>query len=109
MTVREQQVVKEGVLTELASLGIIATPQAQNAITQSILGSPGDISGDSDSLLSGLLRSGSYTVDALELAGANPHRLQELAHASIWAPLVDDGGEGLRTFFRVCSASRALL
>ena len=72
-------------------------------------GAPGDISGDSDSLLSGLLRSGSYTVDALELAGADPRRLQEFAHDSIWAPLVDDGGEGLRTFFHVCSASQALL
>jgi hypothetical protein len=108
-SVPEHEAIKTGVLRELETLGIRATPQAQNAITQSILGAPGDISGDSDSLLSGLLRSGSYTVDALELAGADPRRLQELAHDSIWAPLVDDGGEGLRTFFHVCSASQALL
>ncbi len=101
--------IKARVLREFESLCIRATPQRKNAITQSILRSPGDITGDSDSLLSGLLRSGSYTVDALELARANPRRLKRLVDDSISTPLVDDGREGVRTFFEVCSASRAML
>ena len=80
----EHEDVKSKVLAELESLGICATPQAQNAITQSIRFAPGDISGDSDAMLLGLLRSGSYTVDALELAGADPERLQTLAADSIF-------------------------
>ena len=97
------------VVEEIMSRGIQATPQAQNAIVQSILYAPGDISGDSDSLLMGLLRSGSYTVDALELAGADPIRLKALAHESLSSPLANVSSEGHRMFFRVCAASGALL
>lgn len=98
-------------MRELESLGICATPQARNAIIHSILDAPGDITGDSDSLLSGLLRSGSYTVDALELAGANPRQLKSLVRKSVFSPLGDylSASEAVRTFFKVCSASQTLL
>ncbi len=111
----EHDTVKAAVLKEFEARGIRATPQAQNAITQSILHAPGEISGDSDSLLLGLLRSGSYTVDALELAGADPHRLGEIADENLSSPLPDQGSDpyslcdGHSVFFNVCSASQALL
>ena len=103
------QSAKNLIESELKDWEIDATPQAQNAIAQCILHAPSEITGDSDSLLLGLLRSGSYSVDALELSGVNPRRLAMLAEESLAAPLAPSNEDGHATFFETCAASGALL
>lgn len=66
---------RPSVSTELQQLGIKASPQAITAIAEAVANTPAGRVGDSDSLLLGLLRSGSYAVDSLELCGADLRRL----------------------------------
>lgn len=48
-----------------------ATPQALNTLVSAVSNSSPELAGDSDSLLLGLISSGSYTVDLLRDAGAD--------------------------------------
>ena len=66
----------------LREAGVKVTPQARESIVDSLLSSNPEVAGDSDSVLLGLLLSGSYTVDILEDAGVKASRLRELARAS---------------------------
>lgn len=59
------------------------TKQAFNSLLQAARHTPSEIVGDTDSLLLGLLYSGSYTVDVLENASANPYILRALAKKSV--------------------------
>lgn len=104
----ESNELKSAISELLASEDITATPQSKLAIFEAIRNSPGEIAGDSDSLLLGLLMSGSYTVDAVELAGADPGRLRERAKESLVLPS-NRYSSGEDAFFGSCSASRALL
>lgn len=74
----------------LEDRSLSATPQALSALTESIVRSPTDIVGDTDSMLLGLLYSGSYTIDVLEKAARYPRALRTLAAASVGAPLEFD-------------------
>lgn len=70
-------------LLDLFSLERIRpTPQVIASIVESIIRSSQETLGDSDSVLAGLLYSGSYVVDLLEIAGANPRKLRTLADRS---------------------------
>jgi hypothetical protein len=62
----------------LSHHGIRATPQALNSLISSLTQSSPEIAGDSDSLLLGLLQSGSYTVELLRDAGADTDYLTKL-------------------------------
>jgi hypothetical protein len=73
---------RKRIFETLSSQRIAATPQAVNALLEATKRSNPEIVGDTDSLLVGLLYSGSYTVDILIDAGADVHRLRELAAAS---------------------------
>lgn len=66
-----------------AKRGVRPTPQALSALAESLKRSDWEILGDTDSLLVGLLYSGSYTVDVLESAGVNALRLRELAEKNV--------------------------
>ena len=72
---QHQELIRTSVCHELQKRGLAATPQATTAIVQTISRTPPGRVGDSDSLLLGLLFSGSYTIDVLEQSGANPHDL----------------------------------
>lgn len=56
---------------ELHRRNLSVTPQALNALVSTVTKASPEIAGDSDSLLLGLLTSGSYTVDLLQDSGAN--------------------------------------
>lgn len=75
--------VQSELVDALESKGIRATPQAISSLCKSIEFSPAEIVGDTDSLLLGLLCSGSYTVDVLESAMADPRLLKEMAWDSV--------------------------
>ena len=60
-----------------------ATDQAVASLCEGMLRSPSEIAGDTDSLLLGLLYSGSYTVNVLAAASANPYDLRQLALQSV--------------------------
>ena len=61
--------------------------------------SPVELVGDTDSLLVGLLYSGSYTVDAIENAGVDPVALRRLAAASVGTYDVVEDLDPIRVFF----------
>jgi hypothetical protein len=56
---------------ELHRRNLSVTPQALNALVSTVTKASPEIAGDTDSLLLGLLTSGSYTVDLLQDSGAN--------------------------------------
>ena len=62
------------------------TPQALASLLQSVLRAPTEVLGDTDSILLGLLFSGSYTVDILETAGVDAHILRNMAELSVDGP-----------------------
>lgn len=73
---------------ELHERGLSATTQALNALVEAVTGSSADIVGDSDSLLLGLLRCGSYTVDLLRDSGANIDQLRgEAAYSAAYTTM----------------------
>lgn len=66
---------RAAIVAALSAREIRATPQALNALLCSVSTSSPELAGDSDSLLLGLLSSGSYTVDLLRDAGASIEEL----------------------------------
>ena len=66
----------------LSNKNVSSTPQAIEAILESLYRSNPEYVGDTDTLLLGLLYSGSYTVDVLEDAGADPYVLRTLSKDS---------------------------
>lgn len=68
---------------ELADEGVQCSTQAINALYAATAYSSPEIVGCSDSLLLGLLKSGSYTVDALIDSGVNTTHLQEIVTYSV--------------------------
>lgn len=60
--------------------GLKTTPQALFSLAESVIWCPQNIVGDSDTLLLGLLMSGSYTIDIMEAAGID---IRLLANESI--------------------------
>ena len=66
----------------MSGCGVKLTAQALNSLVESIKRSASEVAGDSDSLLAGLLYSGSYTIDILKDSGVNPRRLRKLAEQS---------------------------
>lgn len=79
------------IIQEMEKEGIYPTPQAAATFFELIHRSHPSIVGDTDTLLAGLLLSGSYTVDILETAGVNPKALRARALESIasFIPLGD--------------------
>jgi hypothetical protein len=69
--------------TLLETQGLKASPQALKAIQETISRTNWEYLGDSDSLLVGLLHSGSYTIDILESSGAKMGRLRREAQSSV--------------------------
>lgn len=67
----------------LDTYGLKASPQALKAIQETISRTNWEYLGDSDSLLVGLLYSGSYTIDILESSGAKIGRLRREAQYSV--------------------------
>lgn len=96
-------------MKELARRQITPTPQAVSAILQSFDRSSSELVGDTDSLLVGLLFSGSYTVDVLETAGANPRTLRDLAVRSVWSPADDGKVDPIDAFFCQTGVSTELI
>lgn len=75
--------IRKRVCDELRQRGIDGTNQAVTAIVEAISRSPLGRVGDSDSLLLGLLCSGSYTIDTLEDCGVDPRELLEDTEDSV--------------------------
>jgi rRNA-processing protein FCF1 len=67
---------------ELQRRNLSVTPQALNTLVSTVENASPEIAGDSDSLLLGLLTTGSYTVDVLEDSGADISEIFESAKAS---------------------------
>ena len=63
--------------------GLKATTLAVNALAESLRYSDPEYLGDTDTLLAGLLLSGSYTVDVLEQAGADRAQLHAMTLDSV--------------------------
>lgn len=70
----------------LSTRGVKASPQAINSMVQSVVRSNWEYVDHTDSLLVGLLCSGSYTVDILAEAGANIQQLRRSALHSVYGP-----------------------
>ena len=71
----------------LGARGVKASPQAINSMVQSVVRSNWEYVEHTDSLLVGLLCSGSYTMDILAEAGANIQQLRHSALHSVYGPL----------------------
>lgn len=84
---------EEPIQSQVASLcesyGVRLSEQALSVLTAAAEHSHAEFIGDSDSLLAGLLLSGSYTVDIMEQAGANPFQLRNLAVQSVQSSPVE--------------------
>lgn len=82
---------KEQLISELRRKDISVTSQAITSLTETLRVSSSEIVGDTDTLLAGLLLSGSYAVDILETAGVNPVALRKetLDSVSPWVPESD--------------------
>lgn len=63
----------------LAAHGVSPTDQARESLIQSLTLVPDELASHSDGILTGLLHSGSYTVDVVESAGVSAARLRDLA------------------------------
>lgn len=88
---------KAALCAEFRRRGIQISQQALWALTESLLCSDSEFMGDSDTLLAGLLISGSYTVDILEQAGADRRVLESLVIGTaagfrdhLWSPEICD-------------------
>jgi len=88
------------VVSALSERNITATPQAVSTFVEMIQRSAFENIGSTDAILAGLLYSGSYTVDVLETAGANPWYLRQLAsESSARSPLSDDEFDPIEQLF----------
>lgn len=71
------------ICSELKKRGVLCSPQTINALVHSASLSSPEIVGCSDSLLMGLLRCGSYTIEALISSGVNENCIKEAARNSV--------------------------
>jgi hypothetical protein len=89
--------------------GLSISPQALASLAETILRSPTSIVGDTDSLLLGLLYSGSYTVDVLEAASANPSVLRRTVANNLQSIHSEDQPvelDPVRALFQECAFRR---
>ncbi|MCD6364879.1 MAG: DUF4263 domain-containing protein [Planctomycetes bacterium] len=77
-TARKVDAIRRRLSRRLTSLGVTPTPQAVAALVQSIHLADHECLGDTDTILGGLLFSGSYTVDLLETSGVSARQLRTL-------------------------------
>jgi len=75
--------IRKALKTALSRRHVRPTPQCLASLLESVKRSKTEVLGMSDSILQGLLWSGSYTVDVLESAGVDPTRLRMLADDSV--------------------------
>lgn len=81
---------RKRILKELANRGLQCSSQSLTALHYATAHSSPETVGCSDSLLLGLLQSGSYTIDALIDSGANTSYLHEIATHSVYDSLESD-------------------
>lgn len=101
--------IRKDLLAALSQSGVRASPQALTALVETVRRVPAEITGDTDGILTGLLYSGSYTVDLLEQAGANPALMKRLARDSVQGLGVDLGEPIESLFFRGSAGHSAVL
>lgn len=77
------KILRQKIYDELSKRGIKCSPQAINALVYSASLSSPEIVGCSDSLLMGLLRCGSYTIEALISSGVDENYIKEAALNSV--------------------------
>lgn len=80
----KNKITLENYITQLLKeKNVRATPQAISSISEMVKRCPYDYAGDTDYLLTGLLFSGSYTIDVLENSGVDQQLLRSLALRSV--------------------------
>ena len=87
------------IIERLQSLEVTASEQLIASLSETLKYAPAEVAGDTDSLLLGLLRSGSYTVDVLETATADPRVLLQLSTDSVEVPWYDDSSNRIDNLF----------
>ncbi|MEO1378951.1 MAG: hypothetical protein AAFU69_01180, partial [Pseudomonadota bacterium] len=92
---------------ELRKRGIAVTPQAKTTLIETLRLSASGLAGDSDTILAGLLSSGSYTFEALNAAGANIAALKSLSEASSSA-LHETDADSVDSLFEPSVAQEAM-
>jgi hypothetical protein len=112
--VTHEEALRLRVVDELKRRGLSATPQALLSLIATVAHSDPEFVGDTDTLLAGLLLTGSYTIDVLEGAGADRDALHHLTLASAQdhsRGLVIDPFEGLfpETLIDAATASHGRL
>lgn len=81
---------RKRIIKELANRGLQCSSQSLTALCNATANSSPETVGCSDSLLLGLLQSGSYTIDALIDSGVNTSYLQDIATHSVMDLLLSD-------------------
>lgn len=91
--------VENRIIAKLRDVNVVATDQLVASLAETIRRCPPEIVGHTDSLLLGLLHSGSYTIDLLEAASAKPHTLIGLAKASVGSSWCIETEDAIDTLF----------
>lgn len=87
-----RQLARTLVANGLRQRGLRTEPQAIHALAEAIVQSDPNVLGDTDTILAGLLVTGSYTLDILEEAGADRRLLKRLTLGSARGPDIWDPG-----------------
>lgn len=103
---------RSAIVERIARHGVHATEQFISSLHESVLRTSPEIVGDTDTLLLGLLSSGSYTIDVLESASVDPRFLRELAieSAGYWnnRDLGDSDVDSIESLFASPTLRRVL-
>ncbi|MBL7178727.1 MAG: DUF4263 domain-containing protein [Desulfobacterales bacterium] len=91
--------IRDKIQKVISAHGVKLTPQALNSLVESIKRSASSTAGDSDSLLAGLLYSGSYTIDILKDSGVNPYHLRLIAEQSAKSSHDDNNVDSIDSLF----------
>lgn len=92
---------RDYIYEKISSAGKSATEQLVSSLLESLCRSSPEIVGDTDTLLVGLLNSGSYTIDMLETAAVDPRFLLDLSidSAGYWDNRDSADIDGVKSLF----------
>ncbi len=98
MTTHESPV-RASIENELSMLKITATGAAKSAIEEACASTPSEIAGDTDSILLGLIRTGSYATDILQQSGISTKYLSDLLQDSMSSSMLGNHSDPVRSYF----------